>query len=73
MTVEKIVIEITVTPDGGAYIEMNPGIHELLAEVDAGRGTTAGAYAMTAWAALLEYARQDNALQSTGPTPTSSH
>jgi hypothetical protein len=69
----RIAIEISRTADGGAYIQMDPGVDELLADVDAGRGTTAHAYALTAWRALLQYAHDDNALQSTGQTPTTQH
>lgn len=73
---KKIVITIQAASDGGAFIVMDPGVDELLHDVDTGRGTSAHGYALTAYKAIKDRAVEavaDGAQLEVGEIPPQTH
>lgn len=69
----KITITVESAKDGGALIVMDPGFTEVLAAIDSGQGTTAHAYALVAYSAMLAMCRDERRNVQTGELPKGVH
>jgi hypothetical protein len=67
--IHKVTITIESTPDGGAYIQCDPSLEELLTAAEQGHGTTAGLYGTVAMTAMLLDAKSAGAEVRAGEAP----